>query len=125
MRILIVEDYPDAAAILLCLFRSLKHDVMAVGTADAALALFDTHEFDLLLSDIGLPGCDGWELMRQVRLRWTVKAIAFSGFTSPDDVQRSRAAGFDAHAAKPIDLAKLSALVEKVMAADGPLSAMH
>ena len=114
MRILIVEDFPAIAAAMKVFVRTLGHEAMAVGTAAEALELLERYQFALLISDIGLPGCDGWELLRQVRQRWPVRAIAVSARVEPEDREKSRTAGFEAHLAKPVDLNQLAQWVARV-----------
>ena len=60
--------------------------------------------FDLLLCDIGLPDGDGWSLLQTLSKNRAITAIAVSGYCSPADVERSKAAGFVAHLAKPFNL---------------------
>jgi CheY-like chemotaxis protein len=115
MRILIVEDYSDTADVLVRLFRHRGHLVMVAETAKDALLLCDGNEFDLLISDIGLPDCNGWDLLRQVRQCCCIKAIALSGFASAEDQKKSAAAGFEAHLIKPIDFGVLLQTVARVM----------
>ena len=73
-----------------------------------------SYEFALLISDIGLPDGDGWELLRQVRQRWPVRALAVSAYNAPEDLEKSRAVGFEAHLAKPVDLNQLAQYVARV-----------
>jgi len=70
-----------------------------------------------LISDIGLPDMSGYELLAELRScakNATFKVIALTGFSMPEDVQRAREAGFDAHLTKPIDPATLEATIEKL-----------
>ena len=74
---------------------------------------------DVLLSDIGLPDGSGLDLVRQLRQMPAgggVTAVALSGFGTDDDLTRSRDAGFDRHLTKPVDLARLTALVDELKA---------
>jgi CheY-like chemotaxis protein len=111
MRILIVEDNGDNAKLLVWVLRDKGHDVRSVATADDALRLCGQESFDLLILDIGLPECDGWELLHRIRARSGVRAIALSGHSSSTDIDRSRAAGFSAHLTKPIDVETLTRAV--------------
>ena len=67
----------------------------------------------LLISDIGLPDFDGWELLARLRAHCAVPAIALTAFNSDEDRERSRAAGFDAHLPKPVDFKTLTAVVAR------------
>jgi CheY-like chemotaxis protein len=86
--------------------------VTAVRTADDALALLDAHTFDVVLSDIGLPRRDGYELISEVRLRGLkIPAAAITAFARSEDRTRALLAGFQAHIAKPLEVAELVATV--------------
>jgi CheY-like chemotaxis protein len=82
-----------------------------------ALAASRRHEFDLLLSDIGLPDGTGMQIMRELKSMKNIKGIAVSGFGQDDDLQRSRDAGFDTHLIKPINVQTLRETILKVIAA--------
>lgn len=71
-------------------------------------------ECDVLVSDISLPDGSGLDLIREVRRGRGVPSIALSGFGTEDDVQRSRAAGFDEHLVKPVDIDQLLAAIARV-----------
>jgi hypothetical protein len=114
MRILLVEDHPDTAAVFARVLRGDGHDVRAAATADDALAACDRRNVDLLICDIGLPGHDGWELLPLVRRRHALPAIALTGYGTAADVARSHAAGYDLHLTKPVDVAALRAAVAKL-----------
>jgi len=95
------------------LLRGNGHDVLAVGTAGEAFRACGEAAFDLLISDIGLPDFDGWELLARLRAHCAVPAIALTAFNSHEDRERSRAAGFDAHLPKPVDFKTLTAVVAR------------
>ncbi|WP_308812399.1 ATP-binding protein [Variovorax sp. WS11] len=110
-RILLVDDDVHTLETLSELLGSEGAEVTAATSAYAALEEAKGGDFDLLVSDIGMPGMDGLELITQLRrlpraARWP--AIAVSGFGRPEDVQKSRAAGFDLHLNKPVSLEALS-----------------
>jgi CheY-like chemotaxis protein len=115
MWILIVEDHADSRNLLAWLLRSAGHLVRAAEDGTAALAACDQQAFDLIVSDIGLPDLDGWELLGLIRLRQAIKAIALSAFTAPADLAHSRAAGFDAHLGKPLDFKLLAAAMTQLV----------
>lgn len=118
MRILLVEDHRDSANMLALVLRGSGHDVLAVGTAGEALRACGEGSFDLLISDIGLPDFDGWELLARVRAHCAVPAIALTAFSSHADRERSRVAGFDAHLPKPVDFKTLIAIVARYAGPD-------
>jgi CheY-like chemotaxis protein len=110
MRILLVEDNIDTLRLLSRLLRGMGHDVRPASSVQEARRQASS-EFDLLISDIGLPDGSGWELMRQLRALQPVRGVALSGFSTEQDIQRSRDAGFLAHLTKPIDIKKLDAVI--------------
>jgi CheY-like chemotaxis protein len=80
-----------------------------------ALSVGQTQEFDLVISDIGLPDGNGYELMHVLQALSPIKGIALSGYGMKADVDRSEAAGFSAHLTKPCDLSVLNATIEKIL----------
>ena len=73
---------------------------------------------DLIISDIGMPELDGFEMIRQLRALpnyGSVPAIALSGYASPKDVKAALASGFDAHVSKPVDPSELTTIVNKLL----------
>jgi DNA-binding response OmpR family regulator len=114
-RILLIEDHPDTAASLTELLTEEGFEVQTVRTAASALAV-DLARVDLVVSDLGLPDRSGHELMRELRARRTLPAIALSGYGTEADMRASEAAGFDAHLTKPVDWSELLAVIERVSA---------
>ena len=112
MRILLVEDDPDGREILLRLLRGAGHEVQEAADARAALAVTDTQgPPDVVLSDIGLPGMDGCELMKILHTRHGTPGIALTGFGDEHHRMRCQAAGFGRFLTKPANLTDvLSAL---------------
>ncbi|MGH7179208.1 MAG: response regulator [Tepidisphaeraceae bacterium] len=115
MRILLVEDNPDTAMIMSRLLESEGHSISTAGSMQDALQHADD-PIDLLISDIGLPDGNGLDLMRIFCARKPVRGIALTGFGSREDIENSRAAGFDRHLTKPIDFQKLLNTIEQVAA---------
>jgi CheY-like chemotaxis protein len=79
-----------------------------------ALDVAAQHSFHLVITDIGLPDGDGWELMRQLRERGPVRAIAMTGYGWKEDIEKSRAVGFEAHLLKPLKVDQLDAALRKM-----------
>lgn len=117
LRVLLVEDHGDTAATL---GRLLAHSGYAVQTAEsftAALRRLEEAEFDLLISDIGLPDGSGLNLMpifAEGAAGRPIAGIALSGFGMPEDVARSYAVGFHEHLTKPVDFALLRKSLARV-----------
>jgi two-component system, chemotaxis family, CheB/CheR fusion protein len=110
-RILLVDDDLHTVETLGELLSAEGAKVTIAKSAQAALEAAKQGEFDLVVSDIGMPGMDGLELITRLRKlphagQWL--AIAVTGFGRPEDVQKSKAAGFDLHLNKPVSLEILS-----------------
>ncbi len=115
LRILLVEDHKDTRLTLQLCLQAAKHEVIAVGTAEDALAAAGAHEFDLVISDLGLPDDGGGlAMMRLLRQRHRLKGIAVSGYGMEEDIAQSRAAGFSHHLTKPFGLERLKNLIVEI-----------
>jgi CheY-like chemotaxis protein len=115
--VLVVEDSPDTLSLLRMLFTRKGCRVMAADCAPEALRLASIEAPAMIVSDIGLPEMDGYELLAKLRSMpgmEKVPAIALSGYAMGEDRDRALAAGFVAHVAKPIDPDELFALVQKL-----------
>lgn len=117
LRVMIVDDNMDAADMLAMLIQHEGYEVTVAYQSKAALELGLTTAPDIFLLDLGLPEMDGNELARTLRARpQTAGAtlIAVTGYGMESDKERARHAGFDHHFAKPIDAAKLIALLDQI-----------
>lgn len=114
MRVLLVDDHADTRSVLSRLLNKFGHEVVTAESADKALKILNGGTFDVLISDIGLPDCSGYELVREAKRRQPLKGIALSGFGMEEDVKRSVEAGFDCHLTKPINFQDLQSLLEKL-----------
>jgi PAS domain S-box-containing protein len=104
VRILLVDDEPDARELTTAVLRVSGADVIAVGSAREALRAVASTAPDVLVSDIGMPGEDGYRLIRELRARgYQVPAIALTAYGRPDDREHAFSAGFQVHLAKPAD----------------------
>jgi two-component system, sensor histidine kinase len=109
-RILVVDDNNDAAETLNMLLSELGATVAVANDGPEALRMLDTFEPDAVLLDIGMPGMDGYEVSRRVRLsdrHADVLLIALTGWGQGEDRERSKRAGFDHHLVKPPDIDRL------------------
>jgi CheY-like chemotaxis protein len=111
LRVLLVDDHEDTRFALRRLLHG--HDVRTAGCVSEALEEAALYDFDLLISDIGLPDGSGLELMQQLRARYNMKGIALSGYGMDEDVRRSLDAGFCAHLTKPIAAEALYAAIDE------------
>jgi signal transduction histidine kinase len=116
-RILLVDDHPDTSAALERLLTRRGHIVAAAGDMQSAIAEAERGQFDLLISDVGLPDGSGLELMIRLRATSGIRGIAISGFGMNGDVEKSMQAGFSEHLVKPVSLEKLEAAIESTMEA--------
>jgi two-component system, sensor histidine kinase len=118
-RVLVVDDNRDAATSLSEFLRLDGHESLAVYGGREALDAVATFKPDVVLLDIGLPELDGYEVALRLRASGsTVRLIALTGYGQAEDVQRTRAAGFDAHLVKPVDFAALERAVAEPTAAN-------
>jgi PAS domain S-box-containing protein len=114
LRILLVEDHGDTAHVISRLLRAVGHHVATAGAVATALQEAEDRDFDLLISDLGLPDGSGLDLMRELRARGkTIPAIAMTGYGQEEDMRRTREAGFRAHLTKPIDVTQLQRAVDE------------
>jgi PAS domain S-box-containing protein len=113
-RILLVEDHVDTRETMARLLVRRGHQVSPAGTLRAARALAASCEFDVVISDLGLPDGEGTELLAAfANAARKPLSIAMTGFGMEDDIQRTLAAGFAAHLTKPINMADLDRVLCK------------
>ncbi|MDB5878296.1 MAG: cheBR, partial [Variovorax sp.] len=119
LRILIVEDDEDALTMFGMLLGTAGALVTTAASSQEALECAAPDRFDLIVSDIAMPGMDGYTLLKHLResgLR-DVPAIALTGFARPDDRKRALAAGFNEHLGKPFQLVAFTNAVDRILAA--------
>jgi signal transduction histidine kinase/integral membrane sensor domain MASE1/ActR/RegA family two-component response regulator len=122
-RILVVEDNDDAREMLRELVRLLGHEVhdAADGATGAEMAI--QLRPDVTLVDIGLPGVDGYEVARRIRndVRGRrLRLVALTGYGRREDRERALAAGYDEHLVKPVEPARLAALLREAPCGGSP-----
>jgi PAS domain S-box-containing protein len=116
VRVIVVDDEADTRDLLSFSLRNYGAEVRALGSASEALAAIQQDKPDVLVSDIGLPGDDGYALIRQVRALdedrgGRVPAAALTAYAKDEDRTRAIAAGFQAHVTKPVELTELASVV--------------
>ena len=116
VRVLVVDDEPDARALVERLLSDCEAAVMTAASASEALGVMRRERPDIMVSDIGMPGEDGYSLIRKVRALepaegGDVLAVALTAYARSEDRTRAMEAGFQTHVAKPVEPAELVAVV--------------
>ncbi|PYI95612.1 MAG: hypothetical protein DMF00_15760 [Verrucomicrobia bacterium] len=114
LRILVVEDHSDTLQALSRLLSHFGHEISLADTAQSALNTIDSKEFDVVLCDIALPDGNGYDVVAQAKRKRPVKAVALTGFSASEDIERGKEAGFDFHLAKPVDFHELRAVLGQI-----------
>jgi signal transduction histidine kinase/CheY-like chemotaxis protein len=112
VRVLVVDDEADSREVLAEALARYGVEVRACGSAREALDALAEWRPDVLISDIAMPGEDGYSLLRKARAREPdprrrIPAVALTAYTRAEDRERARASGYEAHLAKPVDMAQL------------------
>ena len=105
-RALVVDDNPDIADMLAVVLRHAGYEATTAYSPSDALSTALAEHFDVIVSDIGMPGMNGYELaraLREIPEYSAIPMIAVTGFSMYDDRERALAAGFNTHLSKPID----------------------
>ena|SRR5690348_3111786 len=114
---LVVDDVADVTEMLAVVLTHAGYTVTTAGSAPAALNFARERHFDVIISDIGMPDMNGYQLAREVRQLpgyETTPMVAVTGYSMFDDKERSTKAGFSAHMTKPIDPRALLDLIEQL-----------
>jgi CheY-like chemotaxis protein len=114
---LVVDDVADVTEMLAVVLTHAGYAVTTAASAPAALKAARERQFDVIISDIGMPEMNGYQLAREVRLLpgyEAVPMVAVTGYSMFDDKERSTNAGFNAHMTKPIDPRALLDLIEQL-----------
>ena len=124
IRVLVVDDELDARELVKSVLEDSAAQVWIAGSAAEALMLVQEHLPDLIVSDIGMPDRDGYQLMRDVRALpaargGRIRAIALTAFARSEDRTRAMLAGYQAHVAKPIEPQELVATIKSIAGQDG------
>ena len=117
-NVLVVDDVPDVTEMIALFLKHAGYQVATADSASMALELAGERNFDLIISDIGMPRMNGYELAGELR-RWTeyqsIPIIAVTGYSEYDDRGRALQAGFSAHLTKPIDPSQLLDLMNELL----------
>jgi two-component system CheB/CheR fusion protein len=111
LRILLVEDHPDTNESLALLLELRGHSVTSALNVKSALGIASLQDFDLLLSDLGLPDGNAGEVMKVVADRNGAVGVALSGYGMDKDFEMSRGYGFSHHLVKPVEIARLDQIL--------------
>jgi CheY-like chemotaxis protein len=111
-RVLIVEDDRDSREMLAVLLKAHHAETMTAANAIEALDKIPSFKPDILISDLGMPQIDGYDLIKRIRSMspdqgGRIPAIALTGYAGPEESKRVHSAGFDSHIPKPVDQEKL------------------
>jgi signal transduction histidine kinase/CheY-like chemotaxis protein len=124
VKVLLVDDAEDTLDVLQQILQHSGATIMAANSAGTALALLEREQPDVIVSDIGMPDVDGFELMRRIRRRsagagGAVPAIALTAFTRQDDRNKAMQAGFTDYLAKPVEPGALVAHIAQAVGQRG------
>ena len=125
---LVVDDSEDTIAMLEQLLKTGGASVTTATNGADALRLASEREFDVILSDISMPGMDGFEFLQRLRKingRQHVPVVAITGFGRSDDIERARAAGFYSHLTKPLNLQALAEVLQSLRGNSGSNGQPH
>ncbi|GAA5126421.1 response regulator [Luteolibacter yonseiensis] len=116
LRVLLVEDHADTNETLTMLLKLRGYSVVSAMNVRSAVEIANEEEFDVLLSDLGLPDGEAKEVLQVVASRYGTIGIALSGFGMDHDIQASKENGFSHHLVKPVQVGRLDALLREISA---------
>jgi signal transduction histidine kinase/ActR/RegA family two-component response regulator len=114
-RLLLVDDHVDTCTGMKMMLERRGYDISVAYSADQAVEKARLEDFDLLISDIGLPDRTGYELMSELRESKGLPGIALSGYGMEADVTKAHEAGFAEHLTKPINLDRLESAIRRLL----------
>jgi two-component system, chemotaxis family, CheB/CheR fusion protein len=118
LSVLVVDDVPDVTEMISLFLKHAGYDVATADSAAIALQLANETTFNLVISDIGMPEMNGYELAESLRRRAEYRGIpiiAVTGYSEYDDRTRALQSGFNAHLTKPIDPTELLNLINELL----------
>jgi CheY-like chemotaxis protein len=113
----VLDDEADARELVKRVLLECHADVVVTSTAKEAMELITHQPFDVVVSDIGMPGTDGYQFIKMLRALETKRqshmtpAVALTAYARPEDRRKILVSGFQSHVAKPVDAAELVAVV--------------
>lgn len=126
IHVLVVDDHDDARELVAMALEGAGAKVTQADSVPSAIAAVANDDFAVLVSDIGMPGEDGYALIRRVRAGETgtraarIPAVAVTAFSAPEDRRKALSAGFQEHVAKPFEIAALVELVARLAHGTAP-----
>jgi len=124
LKLLVVDDQADARELIARILRDRHAEVWTAQDVTSALGLLSRERFDVLVSDIGMPARDGYDLIRDVRARGIpIPAIALTAFARAEERGRALDAGYNAHLAKPVNPVHLARAIARLRLAASPAAA--
>jgi CheY-like chemotaxis protein len=114
-HLLVVDDHADTCIGMKMMLERRGYDITVAHSAGQAVEKTKQADFDLLISDIGLPDRSGYELMSELRKSKGLRGIALSGFGMETDVDKARDAGFSEHLTKPINFDRLEKAIRHLL----------
>lgn len=123
--VLVVDDVPDVTEMIQLLLKHAGYDVSTAESAKDALRLARRKHYDLVISDIGMPEMNGYELaeaLRNLAAYNNTPLIAVTGYSEYDDRSRAVKAGFNVHLTKPIEPTQLLRLMSELLSETGPIT---
>jgi CheY-like chemotaxis protein len=117
LRILLADDNHDCLQSLARLLQLMGHEVATVDRGEAVFAEAARQQPHLILIDLGMPGVSGYDVARQLRGSGAIdgaRIVALSGFAMEEDKRKALSAGFDGHIPKPMTLATLECLLDRI-----------
>jgi signal transduction histidine kinase/ActR/RegA family two-component response regulator len=114
-RLLVVDDHHDTCIGMKMMLERRGYAITLANSADQAVKKASEENFDLVISDIGLPDRSGYELMQELHATKGLRGIALSGFGMENDIARARDAGFSEHLTKPINFERLEGAIKKIL----------
>jgi CheY-like chemotaxis protein len=114
LRILVVEDHGDTRQVLSRLLTHFGHEISVADCTQSALAIVQSKQFDVVLSDIDLPDGTGYDVISHAKQKQRVKGVALTGLDKAEDIERGKKAGFDFYLTKPVDFHELRSVLAEV-----------